>query len=107
MAIKPLPAIEADSLAARTVNKVAAEMGEETVILDIDSGYYFQLNKTGARIWGLLETPMTLEALCTNVQSAFEVDPATCRLEVLAFLELMRDKGLVQIGSAEATRPQG
>ena len=91
------PALHDDTIAARADNKVAAEMGDETVILDIESGFYFQLNKTGARIWGLLETPMTLAALCAKVEAAFDVDPVTCRAEVIAFLETMRGKDLVRI----------
>ena len=51
----------ADSdIAARAENKVAAQIGDEAVILDIESGYYFQLNPTAARIWALLEAPISV-----------------------------------------------
>ena len=85
------------SIAARADNKVAAEIGDDVVILDIESGFYFQLNKSGARIWGLLEQPESLAGLCAKVEAAFEVDAETCRAEVTEFLELMRDKGLVTV----------
>ena len=84
-------------IATRAPNKVAAEMGDETVILDIESGYYFQLNKSGARIWALLETPGSVAELCSKIEAGFDVDHATCRAEVAEFLELMRDKGLATI----------
>lgn len=87
-------------IAARADNKVAAEMGDEAVVLDIESGYYFQLNKSGARIWALLEAPISVAELCTKIEARFEVDHATCRAEVAAFLELMRDKGLATIAAA-------
>ena len=85
------------TIAARADNKVAAEIGDETVILDIESGYYFQLNKSGARIWALLEQPASLADLCAKIEARFDVDHATCRAEVAEFLELMRDKGLATI----------
>lgn len=84
-------------IAARADNKVAAEIGNETVILDIESGYYFQLNVTGARIWSLLEEPQSIGALCAKLEAAFEIDADTCRSEVTAFVETMRDKNLVSI----------
>jgi hypothetical protein len=84
-------------IAARADNKVAAEIGDEAVILDIESGYYFQLNPTAARIWALLEEPMRVADLCAKVEAAFEVDPATCRAEVAEFLDLMRSKKLATV----------
>jgi hypothetical protein len=85
-------------IAARADNKVAAEIGAETVILDIESGYYFQLNVTGARIWSFLESPLSIAALCARLEAAFEIDSETCRDEVVSFVETMRDKKLVTIG---------
>lgn len=84
-------------IAARADNKVAAEIGNETVILDIESGYYFQLNVTGARIWSFLESPLSIGALCAKLEAAFEIDAETCRSEVTSFVETMRDKNLVRI----------
>lgn len=81
-------------IAARAENKVAAEIGDEAVILDIESGFYFQLNPTAARIWALLESPISVAALCAKLCEAFEVDAATCRAEVVEFLELIRAKKL-------------
>lgn len=85
------------STVARADNKVAAEIGNETVILDIESGYYFQLNVTGARIWSFMETPITLGALCAKLEAAFAIDSGACRSEVKSFVETMREKNLVKI----------
>ena len=84
-------------IAERSPNKVAAEMGEETVILDIESGYYFQLNKSGARIWALIDSPVSVADLCARIEASFDVDRDTCRAEVTDFLALMREKGLIAI----------
>ncbi|MCW3848244.1 PqqD family protein [Sphingomonas sp. LB-2] len=92
-----MSALTDTSIAARADNKVAADLGEQTVIMDIESGYYFQLNQSGAAIWGQLETPMALAEICARLKARFEVDAQTCRAEVGEFLELMRDKGLVTI----------
>lgn len=86
---------------ARAADKVAAEIGDETVILDIVSGYYFQLNVTGARIWALLEEPIAFGAICEKLQAAFAVEPAECRAEIGEFLALMQGKGLIEIEPAD------
>ena len=91
----------ADSdIAARAENKVAAQIGDEAVILDIESGYYFQLNPTAARIWALLEAPISVASLCAKLREAFDVDAVTCRAEVVEFLELMQSKKLGSVTPA-------
>ena len=87
-------------IAARAPNKVAAEIDDETVILDVESGNYFRLNKSGARIWHLLEAPLSLANLCARLEATFEVDADTCRAEAISFLEKMREKRLVEIRSS-------
>jgi hypothetical protein len=93
-------AIESDALASRGLNMIAAEVGDEAVLLDIDSGYFFQLNKSATRIWNLLETPTTVSDLCARLQTSFTVDAQTCRTDVLEFVSELHDKGLIDIGDA-------
>jgi len=95
-------ALEAEAIAARADNMIAAEMGDETVILDIESGQYFQLNKSAARIWGLLGEPTTIAALCAKVEAAFDVDAATCLADVKALLADMQARGLARIEAPDA-----
>jgi hypothetical protein len=92
-----MSALTDTDIIARAPGKVAAEIGSEAVILDIESGYYFQLNKTGSRIWALIEAPISLAALCEKLGAAFKVDAATCRGDVIEFVEQIRSKGLVTV----------
>lgn len=84
-------------IAARAANKMAAEMGDGTVILDIETGFYYQLNATGARIWALLEEPLSIAALVDRLAMAFAVDRETCRAEVCEFVTTMHDKELLSV----------
>jgi hypothetical protein len=95
-----MPDLNETDIITRADNKVAADVGDETVILDIESGYYFQLNKSGARIWNLLEARMPVAELCAKVEAAFDVDSHTCRTEIAEFLGLMQEKRLVRIDAA-------
>ena len=54
------------------------------------------LNASAARIWELLETPATVEALMEALGEDFDVDPHEGRQEVEAVVAEMIGKGLVR-----------
>jgi hypothetical protein len=81
---------------ARAEGLVASEVNGEIVILNIDSGHFFQLNPTGSRIWTLLEAPMTIAELCEKASERFAVDAEECRRDITEFAERLLDKGLLQ-----------
>ena len=95
-----MPATDIDDtmMVSRRENMIAADVGDEAVILDIQSGYFFQLNRTAARIWALLESPIAAGELCAKMAEAYSVDPALCRDDVIEFIADMRERELIAIG---------
>lgn len=81
----------------RADGKIAAEMGDETVILDISNGLYFKLNAVGASIWDLIGAPIPMAALVGQLMAKFDIDAAACRADVTEFVRTMQAKGLVEI----------
>ena len=73
---------------------------EEVVMLSVTAGKYYGLNAVGARIWELLEHPMTLAQLCAKICEDFEVDMKTCEAAVLKFAEEIIDNGIVHASGA-------
>jgi len=53
---------------------MARRVGDELVILDVNSGRYFGLNDVGALIWDLLEHDTTRDDLVDAVLASFDVD---------------------------------
>jgi hypothetical protein len=90
-----------DSRIVRVESVVAAEIDDEVVILNIESGYFYQLNRVGARIWNALETPATLGLLSARMQNMFDVTAETCRNDVVEFVQQMRASGIVIIHPAD------
>lgn len=86
-----------DALVEREPTMIAAEVEDDVVLLHIKSGMFYQLNKVGARIWLLLETPATVAALCARLQESFEVTPQACREATVEFLDQLSEKGAVKI----------
>jgi hypothetical protein len=50
-------------------------------------GKYIRLCEVGTGIWGLIETPQDIDAVCAQLLDELEVAPEICRAEVEAFLE--------------------
>ena len=95
-----MPANDIDDtmMVSRRETMIAADVGNEAVILDIQSGYFFQLNRTAAQVWGLLESQITAGELCAKMAESHLVDSAICRGDVMDFIADMRDRGLITIG---------
>ncbi len=94
----PVTDIDDTMKVSRRENMIAADVGNEAVILDIQSGYFFQLNRTAALVWALLESPISAGELCAKLAESHSVDPALCRGDVIEFLADMRDRELIAIG---------
>jgi hypothetical protein len=76
---------------------IAAESDGDMVVLDADRGDFVQLNKTAARIWALLEVPLTFGELCARLADQFAVDATACREDVRGFVGVLAERGLVEI----------
>lgn len=79
----------------RTASVVSAEVGGEVVALDADKGVCFGMNPIAARIWQLVERPITVEQLCALLTAEFEVAPDICERQTLDFLNSLLVEGLV------------
>jgi hypothetical protein len=91
--------IKLDTTVSVAKNQVAAEVGGELVILNVDSGEYFGINQVGARIWALLETPVQVRAVRDQLLREYaDVDSDRCTEDLLALLADMHGEGLITVG---------
>ena len=72
-------------------------LDEDTVMANIDSGYYFGVNLTSKRIWELAVDQSKIADICTQLMKEYDVDAATCEADVLAFVKALVGEGLVEI----------
>ena len=70
-------------------------VGDETVVLDLESGMYFGLDGVGKRIWESIGQGRTLGETATTIVSEFEVDEATARADVVDFVGELVERGLL------------
>ena len=76
---------------------VAREVGNETVILDLESGTYFGLDAVGARMWQLIEEGKSLAAVCDTMAQEYDVSREILERDALALAHDLVEKKLVSI----------
>ena len=90
----------------RTVFVVAEEvlsnkLADEEAILNLKSGVYYGLDPVGARVWELVQTPISLAKLLETLLAEYDVEPGRLRRDITALLEKLLSEGLVVIGNAK------
>ena len=80
----------------RNPDMLASAMDEEIVMMSIQRGEYYGLDKVGSRIWNLIEKPICVNDMITLLLDEYEIDRENCEKDVLEFLEELLEKGLVK-----------
>ncbi len=75
---------------------MVSDMNGEKVMLSIKNGKYYNLGSIGGEIWSLIEKPVTVEAVVTELESRYEVDRERCEMEVLSFVNELMKENLIQ-----------
>ena len=86
-----------ESTVVSAMRLVGAEVGEDVLLLNLESGMYFELESVSARIWRLLETPTTVRRIEEVLLEEYDIDPERCHAEVARLLSELEDEGLVEV----------
>jgi hypothetical protein len=81
----------------RAEDLVSCDLDGETALMSVANGKYYGLDPIGSRIWALLEEARPVAALCAQLRDEYEVEPAQCQQEVLAFLHELAADNLIQV----------
>lgn len=93
-------AVEMTTRLVRADDLPNAPIGDEIVFLNVKRDNYSALDEIGRRIWELLETPRSVDALCRQLNEEFDAPPERIAADVLPFLEDLRNEGLVRVVEA-------
>ena len=70
------------------------------ILVDLESGYYFSLNKTGQFIWGQINGERTMSEIANRVVEQFEVENEMALKDCLELAQRLHDQGLIVAVSA-------
>ena len=89
-----------DSVIRRSETIISSNLGEEVVMMDIEDGSYYAVEKVAARIWELTEQPIAIGVLCERLTGEYSVPAERCREELVTFVGELVERRIVQLESA-------
>jgi hypothetical protein len=82
---------------------LATSLGEEVIVLDLESGVYYGLNPVAACVWSRISYPCSLGELVAAVEAEFETGGHDAEADVRRLLKTLSSHGLVtEVGVAAA-----
>ncbi len=88
--------IELSRLMVRGGDLLSAPIDKEIVILNMAKNNYVGLDEIGLRIWELLEKPIRVDELCSQLSREFDATPEQIIADVIPFLAELEREGLVR-----------
>ena len=76
---------------------IVRQLGDESVMLDMASGYYFGLDPVGARIWQLLSATSSLAEIVERLAQEYDVTPEQANSDLVRFVEELKANGLLNV----------
>ena len=74
---------------------IAQRMGDEVALLHLRTNRFYELNRTGARLWDLLSAGYDLAQIQEQMLREFDVDTAQLANEIDEIVTSMKDEDLV------------
>lgn len=82
---------------SRSASVLFNDFDDGLMMMDIDSGNYFDIDSVGASVWAMLETPKTIDQICRTLTAEYDVDLETCRQQTSDFIGVLRAQKLVDL----------
>ena len=76
---------------------VSRAVGDETVILDLESGTYFGLDQVGARMWKLLGEGRSIDETCDVLLGEYAVERDRLETDLVTLADQLIGRKLLEI----------
>jgi hypothetical protein len=76
---------------------IQSKIGEEVVMLDMESGFYFGLNSVASIIWGMMKDGITFEVLCNQLMEQFDVERSVCEADTQELIDQLLEKKIIRV----------
>lgn len=86
-----------DSWVLTSKNQISCDLAGEAAILNVKAGMYYGLDAVGARAWSLIQKPLAVTEIKETLLNEYEVEPERCEQDLLALLNDLAEKGLIEI----------
>ena len=83
-----------DAVYYRKNGLITADMDGETVMMDIETGKYYNIGRTGGSIWEILEKPHTVSGMVDKMMEIYDVERSVCEEQTKSFVDQLVSAGL-------------
>ena len=90
--------IDLDSRLSIPPHVMSRPVGDETVLLDLQSGRYFGLDSVGKRIWEAVSDGRTLAETADRIVEEYDIGEDEARSDVINFASKLVERGLLAHG---------
>ncbi|RME77963.1 MAG: PqqD family protein [Chloroflexi bacterium] len=81
----------------RSTNAAYQSVGEETILINLNTGEYYTLNDTGSRFWQLLDGQRTIADCAAVIAGEYDVPPAVVEADLLELAAEFVSEGLAVV----------
>ncbi len=89
--------LNALSRLSRSTDPLTQEIGGEMVMMNVQSGNFFNLDAVGTDIWNRIGDGISFAELCAALEQDYDADAATIAGDAATFVNKMAGMGLVII----------
>jgi Coenzyme PQQ synthesis protein D (PqqD) len=81
-------------------------VGEEGVLLNLNTTLYLGLNPVGTRMWNVLSSASSIQAAYDELLEEYEVEPAQLRSDLEEFIDQLLGQKLIVASPAKESHEQ-
>ena len=96
-----------DSFPIPVDDVVGRNVEGEAVLISPQEGQVKVLNEVGARVWELADGTRTVREIASKICAEYQVDQTGAEVDVVDFVELMMDHGLIELSDKPAETATG
>jgi len=85
------------TIVRKNTNFPTTILEDELLMMDVESGNYINLNKTGNIIWQLIQPPVSVEDLINKLVEKYKIDVDICTTDTIQYLEQIYKIHLIEI----------
>jgi hypothetical protein len=78
-------------------NVVYKRLGEEVILINLDTDRIFSLNQTGAKTWELIESTRDLDEVKKGLAETYDVTPEVLDSELVHIIDSFTAEGFITI----------
>jgi hypothetical protein len=89
--------IEKNNYLIKDSEVLFTSMGEDAVLLHVQRGDYYSLNRVGARVWALNDGSKSISDLAKEITEEFEISQEEAENDIIELAQQLEKEGLVKV----------